>query len=448
MEKRSFFAVAPKGLEEVTAQELKRLGALDIKITMGGVEFAGTKETLYRANLWSRSASRVLMPLREFASVSPEMLYDQVRRMKWELYLTPQKTFAVDCTLVNSDMNHSHYAALKVKDAIADRLRERYEGERSSIDTKDPDIKVNIFINNNRCILSLDSSGEALHRRGYRQATGAAPIKENLAAALLLMAGYDGSQPLFDPMCGSGTFLTEGALIALHFAPGLLRERFGFFGWPDFDHELWQSLKEEAHAQILRKLPRPIEGSDRDAQAVEKALENARAAGVSKFVNVRRSVLDLARPPQSSPQKSGGVTGGGIMVVNPPYGERMGAGPIPRGSAESFTARSNRGPAGGALPAPSSGPHRPQSRPLARPQRSAPVEQPLDENLKALYHSIGDFMKKQLKGWTAFILAGNPQYGKFVGLHPSKKIVVFNGPIEGRFLKYEIYEGTRKRQDP
>ena len=239
---RDYFAVAPKGLEDVTARELEALGAVDIELTMGGVYFSGTTETLYKANLWLRSASRILMPLREFAAASQEMLYDQVRRMKWHEYLDPEKTFAIDCSLANSRMTHSHFAALKAKDAIVDQLRTKYEGLRPDIDTKDPDVKINLFINNNRCIISLDSSGESLHRRGYRTGGGAAPLKENLAAALLLRAGYDGTMALLDPMCGTGTFLIEAAYIALDCAPGLSRRKFGFFNWPDFDQKLWDDI--------------------------------------------------------------------------------------------------------------------------------------------------------------------------------------------------------------
>lgn len=384
-----YFAVSPKGMEEVTAKELSSLGASEVKTSMGGVYFSGDLEILYKSNLWLRSASRVLVPLKEFACLHQEMLYDQVKRIKWEHYLTPEKTFAIDTTLVNSRMNHSHFVSLKAKDAIVDQLRSRFQGERPSINTEDPDLRIHLFINNNRCILSLDSSGESLHKRGYRQGTGPAPLKENAAAALLLLAGYDGSQPLMDPMCGSGTFLIEAALISLNLAPGLMRSHFGFMEWPDYDETLWSRLLDNAENVAQRVLRAPIHGSDCDRRVLDLALKNAKAAGVAKWVTLEKKFLDQIRP---------GDLDSGILVANPPYGERIGA----RGDSS-------------------------------------------DGEIKALYREWGDVMKRYFAGWTAYLLTGNLDAAKSVGLHPSKKYPLFNGGIESRFLKFDLYDGSRKK---
>ena len=416
-----FFATAAKGIEPVTAEELKRLGARNVEQTFGGVSFDGDLETLYRANLWLRTATRILLPLRDFAAQTPEMLYDQVRRIKWEEYLNPEKTFAVDCTIAGSKslgrrdsgeprgeprgerpqlrgarpasrpvreqprgqddrggLNHSRYAALKIKDAIVDQLRQK-QGARPNVDTERPDIQVFAYLRGGRCILSLDSSGASLHERGYRIEGAMAPLKETLAAAEILeLSGWDPSTPFIDPMCGSGTLPLEAAFKALDFAPGLLRDHFSFYGWPDFDEALWARLRDEAQALAKKKTDAPIIGFDRDRNAVAAAVDNSKRAHLTRAVHFERRELDQLQPVGEKP---------GTLIVDPPYGERLGE----------------------------------------------------LEELKGLYGLLGDLFKQRMKGWNAFIFTGNVELSKSVGLKASRRIELYNGPIDCRLLRYEMY---------
>jgi 23S rRNA (guanine2445-N2)-methyltransferase len=377
MTEQQFFATTAKGVEEALAGELTRLGVSGVAVESGGVRFAGGMEAAYRANLWLRTASRVLMPLTEFSCESPEQLYQGVRAIPWTSYVTPAMTLAVDCNLRDSALTHSGFVALKTKDAIVDEVRDRL-GSRPSVDTKDPDLRVNVRLFRNRCTLSLDCSGTPLDRRGYRLERHEAPLKENLAAALIELSGWDGSVPLLDPMCGTGTIAIEAALKALRIPPGLLRaEGFGFQRWPGFDRMLWQRLLREARQERLAALPAPIQGSDISHSAVAMANENARRAGVADQVRLWRGELgELAPPP-----------GPGVLIFNPPYGKRLGE----------------------------------------------------EEALRPLYKQIGDVLKQRCKGYTAYLFTGNLELAKSVGLKASRRIVLFNGPIECRLLKYEMY---------
>ena len=376
MSQQQFFATTAKGVEEVLAAELVRLGVSDVSAEGGGVRFAGGMEAAYRANLWLRTASRVLMPLAEFPCETPEDLYQGARAIPWTEYLTPSMTLAVDCNLRDSTLTHSGFVALKTKDAIVDELRERC-GSRPNVDTRDPDLRVNVRLFRNRCTVSLDCSGTPLDRRGYRLDRHEAPLKENLAAALVELSGWDGSVPFLDPMCGTGTIAIEAALKALRVAPGLLRAGFGFQRWPGFDRGLWDRLVEEARQGMLTALPAPIFGSDLSHSAVAMAHENARRAGVADLISLGRGAIgELAPPP-----------GPGILIFNPPYGKRLGE----------------------------------------------------EEELKPLYKEIGDTMKQRCKGYTAYLFTGNLELAKSVGLKASRRIVLYNGPIECRLLKYEMY---------
>ncbi|MBI3542183.1 MAG: RNA methyltransferase [Deltaproteobacteria bacterium] len=392
-----FFATTAKGIEAVAAEELKLLGAVDVEAGYGGVHFEGDLELLYKACLGVRTATRILMPVRDFAAKNPEMLYDQVRRIKWENYLNPEKTFAVDCTVAGAKalkardgridappapgprggLSHSHYAALKIKDAIVDQLRQK-QGARPNVDTESPDLRVVAFINNERCVLSFDASGASLHERGYRLRGAKAPLKETLAAAILMLSGWDPRTPFIDPMCGSGTLVLEAGLMALNIAPGLFRDRFGFFGWPDFDEALWTKVSDEAKAQVRRRVEAPIAGYDADRDAIASALDNAKRAGLSKSVHFEKRTIETLEPAGSA---------AGTLVVNPPYGERLGE----------------------------------------------------VEELKALYGQLGDLFKQKMKGWTCFIFTGNRELAKSVGLRASRRFELFNGPIDCRLLKYEMY---------
>lgn len=404
-----YFATSAKGIETVTAEELKKLGATGIELGFGGVYFEGDQSVLYRANLWSRTASRILMPLREFAAKTPQMLYDQVRRVHWEDYLNPDVTFAIDSTIAGmkslgksareareaarlptddrynraragrprEGINHSHFAGLKIKDAIVDRLRTKF-GARPNVDTMRPDVRIVAYFSNDRCVLSLDSTGRPLHERGYRLEGARAPLKENLAAAIVELSGWDPKTPFVDPMCGSGTLALEAALKALDVAPGLFRPDFGFFRWPDYNESLWTQELEKAQERALKRTESPIVGYDRDREAIATAISNAKNAGLLKAVHFEKRNIEQLQPVGEK---------AGTLIVNPPYGERLGEA----------------------------------------------------NELKELYKLLGDLFKQRMKGWTCHIFTGNLELAKSVGLQASKRTVLYNGPIECRLLRYEIY---------
>ncbi len=280
----------------------------------GGVSFAGDRALLYRANLWLRTAVRVLMPILQTEVGDPDTLYAAVRSVNWERHLTPDHTLAVDANVRDSEITHSHYAALRVKDAICDWFVER-AGRRPSVDVENPLVKINLHLSRNRLVLSLDSSGASLHKRGYRPVQVKAPLNEALAAGLLVLSGWTPGQPLVDPMCGSGTFCIEAAWQALGRAPGLTRRRFGFMGWPDFDIRLWTHLRDQARTVMGKSLAAPILGSDLRGDAVQWSQTNAREAGVGHLLPfIQMDARNRLPPPDVAP---------GWLVCNPPYGERI-----------------------------------------------------------------------------------------------------------------------------
>jgi putative N6-adenine-specific DNA methylase len=371
-----FFATAAKGLEEVLANELTTLGMRNVTPTKGGVTFSGSRRDGYRACLWLRTANRVLQPIHSFPCPSEDALYEGVHALNWEEYLTLDMTLAVDAKLRDSEITHSHYAALKTKDAIVDRIRERC-GERPDVDAKNPDLRINLHLARNYCTISLDLAGTGLHRRGYRRDPTVAPLKETLAAGLVALTEWDQKSLFVDPMCGSGSLPLEAALLASNTAPGLLSPNFGFQRWRDFDNSLWQELIEEAE-QVRKELPANLVfGSDRDKRAVEIARRNAGDLSVGKKIRWFYSDFAKLEPPADH----------GTLICNPPYGERIGR----------------------------------------------------EDELEAFYRKIGDTLKQQWKGWTAWVFTGNLALAKRVGLKPSRRIVLFNGPIECRLLKYELY---------
>ena len=309
-----YFATCAHGLEAILADELKALSARDISRGRGGVSFAGDAALLYRASLWLRTAVRVLEPLLEFDCHSPEELYEAVRSIDWTVFTTPEQTLAVDSNVRDSNITHSQYAARRVKDAICDQFRE-HGGTRPSVDVERPMLGLNLHLARNRAMLSRDASWDSLHKRGYRPIQTRAPINEALAAGLLLAGGWTGETPLADVMCGGGTFLIEGAWIAARRPPGLTRKWFGFFGWPDFDRGLWTAIRDDARDQVRKDLPISIQGTDARADAVAFADGNARSAGVANLISFRRQDLRESRPPAGEP---------GTVIVNPPYGERLG----------------------------------------------------------------------------------------------------------------------------
>src|SRR5437588_3312362 len=306
-----YFATCGRGLETILADELRRLSADNIVPGRGGVGFAGDRAMLYTANLWLRTAVRVLQPILEFPVTSPDELYDAVRSVDWSQHLTPDHTIVVDCNVRDSHITHSKYAALRVKDAICDQFME-CSGRRPSVDVETPMVGLNLHIYRDEAILSLDSSGDSLHKRGYRPVLTKAPLNEALAAALVLLTGWKGDTPFLDPLCGSGTLAIEAAWIALRRPPGLTRKRFGFQGWMDFDVGLWTALRDEARRGVLRALPAPVLGSDVRGDAVAFAIDNARAAGIGHLLRFhKRAVRDFS-PPEGPP---------GATVCNPPYRE-------------------------------------------------------------------------------------------------------------------------------
>jgi putative N6-adenine-specific DNA methylase len=369
-----YFTTCGRGIEPVLAEELRALGAAEIEPGRGGVSFRGDLSTLYQANLWLRTAIRVLRPICEAEVSSPDELYDAIRSLDWSRYLTPEHTLAVDCNVRDSSITHSKYAALRVKDAICDQFVERC-GKRPSVDVDEPMIGLNLHIYRNHAVLSLDSSGESLHKRGYRPIQTRAPLNEALAAALVLMTGWRGDQPFADPLCGSGTLAIEAAWIALRRPPGLTRKRFGFQGWMDFDVELWTSLRDDARRGIAHTLSAPILASDARGDAVSMAINNARAAGIGHLLRFdKRDVRDFQPPPGTS----------GVLLCNPPYGERLGE----------------------------------------------------EKNLFALYRLLGEVFAQRCQGWTAYVFTGNPRLAAAIGLTPEAETPLYNGKIPCRLLMF------------
>jgi len=376
-----FFVAAPKGLEELLAEELQQLGGAEVKQSRAGVHFSGELETAYRVLLWSRLGNRLLLPLAEFPAPTRDALYRGVHNIPWDEHLAPDGTLAVDFTGSNAGITHTHFGALKVKDAIVDWFRNRYD-RRPGVDTACPDLRINLHLHRDTATLSLDLSGDSLHRRGYRTEGGQAPLKENLAAAILLRAGWPEiaaqGGTLLDPMCGSGTLLIEGALMAADCAPGLLREAWGFLGWQGHRPQIWQRLAEEARQRReagLGKLP-PILGFDADPRVIKVARRNIERAGLQGRIRVEAQPLEqLIAPP-----------GGGLLTVNPPYGERLGE----------------------------------------------------LEEVRPLYGLLGERLKESFTGWRAAVFTGNPDLGKEMGLRAHKMNTLFNGALECRLLQFEV----------
>lgn len=371
-----YFATVARGLEPLAAQELEALGARAIAPGFCGVAFEGDRALLYRVNLWARLPFRILQQLQTFACESADDLYRGIQAIPWPQYLDPSCTLAVNATGKTEQLNHSHFTALQVKNAIVDQQQQQL-GERSDVDVQEPDVSINVHLHKGICTVSLDSSGGSLHRRGYRPAMGAAPLKESLAAALIQLSGWQPEQAFFDPLCGSGTLPLEASLVALKIAPGLFRDRFGFETWPDFDGPLLEQLIAEAEAQQRQQLPAPIGGSDGDFGIVEQARANARQCGVSQQVQFSLKDLAAVEAPRDS----------GVLICNPPYGERLGN----------------------------------------------------PEELGAFYRLLGDVLKQQFKGWTAFILSGNKELARAIRLKSAQRIPINNGGLACQLMKYELY---------
>ena len=368
------------GFEELLAQELRDLGASRVTPGVRNVSFEGDLGFMYKANLACRTAIKILKPIASFNVFREDDLYDKVKAVAWEQYLDQDGTLAVDATVFSKRFTHSKYIALKTKDAIVDRFRER-TGERPSVDLDRPDLRINIHIDRNICTLSLDSSGASLHKRGYRVETALAPISEVLAAGLVLLSGYKGQSDFMDPMCGSGTILVEAAMIAANIPANLNRDVFGFESWNDFDVELYETI-EDALLKRIREVPFKIMGVDKDARTLSKAKANIKAANLSDFIQVEhRDFFGSEKPSERYWH----------LVFNPPYDERLTL-----------------------------------------------------SDVSEFYGNIGNTLKRGYPGSQAWLITSNEDALKSVGLRPSKKIKLFNGKLPAKFVQYQMYEGSKK----
>ena len=384
-----FFMTCAKGLERLLVQELESLSVESCEARTAGVAVQGSQGAAYRACLWSRIASRVLWPLTKVTAPDTDLLYSTLHGFAWEEQFTVDKTFAVHCTAHRSKIPNTHYAALRVKDAIVDRFRDQI-GQRPSVDAEAPDLRIAVHLEGETAQIYLDFSGESLHRRGYRQEAGPAPLKETLAAAVLQLADWPrlaaSGKPLLDPMCGSGTLVLEAALLAADWAPGLLRKGFGFEAWRHHDRKLWLDLALEAKERKqagLAKLPRLL-GFDADGMAIRRALEARDRLGLAKHVHFERRDLDRFEAPDSD---------SGLVVANPPYGERLGA----------------------------------------------------STHLMPLYAHLGTQLKRHCGGWQAGILTSDPELGHALGMRADRQDKLFNGAIPCVLYGFAIHQNSEAK---
>ena len=410
-----------KGLEPVLAQELIELGANDVQMGRRAVSFKGDKALLYRANLCLRTASRILVKVSgerlevrgkvNGDGAKPEdLLYEYVKGMDWSQYMTADTTFAIDATVYSETFRNSRFVTYRVKDAIADYWRERVTGDglpgtgkRPSVSVSNPDLLINVHIADEavgckgygvKCTISLDSSGESLHKRGYRVATTEAPINEALAAGMLLLAGWKGQSDFYDPMCGSGTLPIEAALIARNIAPGIFRKEFAFEKWLDFDAELWSDIYNDDSQE--REFTHKIYGSDASFYAIQQAQKNVKAAGVQKDIVLRQIRMEEIKSLNGSinePMVNDQMVNA-LVMINPPYGERLAS----------------------------------------------------NKDMEELYGKIGSALKHQFAGATAWIISSNEAAMKCIGLKPSKKLRLLNGELDCQFNKYELFQGKRNER--
>lgn len=370
------------GLEEILAAELRKLGARDVELLNRAVKFTGDKGMIYKANLCLRTALRVLIPVAQFDVQDEKSFYEGIKKIDWEKFIDVSDSIAID-TVLNTDLfTHTQFISQKAKDAIVDQFREKYD-KRPDVNLDRPVLRLNIHIFENTCSIALDSSGDSLHKRGYRDQTNLAPLNEVLAAGLVLLTGWDRARNLVDPMCGSGTILTEAAMFTANIPPGYYRAEFGFMHWKKFlayDESLYNTIYEAMIARISSE-PASIFGGELSHNVARKAKENVKLARVEDLVQIRESDISDFIPPD----------GGGVLIMNPPYGERMDK-----------------------------------------------------DDIFLLYKKIGDAFKQHFSGYDCWLITSNMEALKHVGLRASRKIKIFNGPLECRFVKYEMYRGTKK----
>ncbi|MBL4781853.1 MAG: bifunctional 23S rRNA (guanine(2069)-N(7))-methyltransferase RlmK/23S rRNA (guanine(2445)-N(2))-methyltransferase RlmL [Porticoccaceae bacterium] len=383
-----WFTSCPKGLEGLLLKELQDLGLSQLRETVAGVEFKGDLESAYRVCLWSRLANRLLLPLSSFSVASADDLYAGVAAVNWTQHFSDKVSIAIDFVGTGEGVNNTQYGAQRVKDGIVDHFREA-TGNRPDVDLRQPDIRINARFAREKVTLSLDFSGESLHKRGYRIAQTAAPLKENLAAALLIRAGWPGKQgALIDPMCGSGTLLIEGAMMAADIAPSLQRQNFGFTHWHGHQADIWQTLRDEAEERRERGLAGPLplmRGHDQDHRALTAAQRNVEQAGLAEYIELGRQPLSALQRPALEDGASG------LLLTNPPYGARLGD----------------------------------------------------QETLKGLYQELGEVLKREFSGWSVAVFTGNEYLGFALGLRSHKIYKLFNGAIPSQLLLFELFEGER-----
>ena len=371
-----FLAVCPKGLTEVLEKEIHELGIPKTQKIASGVFFESNWQGCYKVNLHSRMASRVLKPILDFPAYNPEDIYHNIRKHDFTKYIDPTQTLKIDASLKECAIHDQRFLAMKVKDAIVDQFWDKFD-QRPDVDNQRPDLRVHIQGYKNEFHVSIDTTGDGLYMRGYRLEAGEAPIKENLAAGLLKVAEWDGQSPIVDPMCGSGTFLIEAAMMAMNIAPGSLRNRFGFMSLKNFNREEWDQLVDEAINAELTELPFQFYGTDIDRKVLKAAKSNAARAGVDHVIDLKHNPVAIYEPPCEK----------GMIVTNPPYAVRLGD----------------------------------------------------EDNVRDVYRDFSHTLKHKFKGWNSWILSGNKDLIGDLKLKSTKKHFVYNGPIECRFLKYEMF---------
>ncbi|HRY32440.1 MAG TPA: THUMP domain-containing protein [Bacteroidales bacterium] len=375
----SMIAKTMSGLEEVLGEELRELGAAEIEIIKRAVAFQGDKALLYKANYLLRTALRILVPAWHFEAGSEKALYKHVRDIDWTEIFDHRQSFAIDAVAVDSYFTHTQYVSQLVKDAVVDCFRDK-KGRRPSVNLDQPDIRLNVHINRQQVDLSLDSSGTSLHKRGYRVQTHDAPLSEVLAAGLVRLSGWDMQSAFVDPMCGSGTLLTEAAMAAMRIPAGRYIRRFAFQNWQDYDESLWKRVQQEAGTQILSSLPFMISGCDISRKSIYQARENIAAAGLEKMISLQHTDFRRFDPPPAP----------ACVITNPPYGERISV-----------------------------------------------------EDITRLYQELGNALKNKYSGYKAWVISADEFALKMIGLRPFRRLRVFNGPIECRVFGFDLYQGKK-----
>ncbi|MGE5317038.1 MAG: THUMP domain-containing class I SAM-dependent RNA methyltransferase [Chloroflexota bacterium] len=376
---RQYLAKCPAGLEEILAGELESFGASDIEILTRAVSFYGDKKLMYEANYLCRTALRILMPLKQITFKDEADFYNRLKALPWEKYMDENQTLAIDSTIYDSVFTHSHFVSQRAKDAIADHFRE-INGIRPSVNLEDPDLRINLYVYHDTVNVSLDSSGASLHKRGYHSVNAEAPLSEVLAAGMIMLTGWRGESNFIDWMCGSGTLLIEAAMIAMNLPAGQFREEYGFMKWKDFSPELWQEVKDEA-LNNQRDIDITIMGSDISARNLKAAEVNIKNASLHKDIQLKVSDFKDIRPPE----------GAGILISNPPYGERIKV-----------------------------------------------------EDLDEMYRDMGNALKRNFEGYKAWLISSDLRAVKLIGLKPMAKKMLYNGQLECRFVGFDLYRGSKR----